>query len=78
MGALGVVLAFAPDLSYDAYRDVPRTWGLSPLEDLNVGGVVMMVEQSLVLVVAFAIFFARMLERSEAEQRRRERFEAGG
>lgn len=78
MGALGVVLAFAPEVSYDAYANAPRTWGLSPLEDLNVGGVVMMVEQSLVLVIAFAIFFTRMLERSEAEQRRRERLEAGG
>jgi cytochrome c oxidase assembly factor CtaG len=78
MGALGVILAFAPEVSYDAYANAPQTWGLSPLEDLNVGGVVMMVEQSIVLVVAFAIFFARMLERSEAEQQRRERFEAGG
>ena len=78
MGALGVVLAFAPDVSYDAYANAPQTWGLSRLEDLNVGGVVMMVEQSLVLVVAFAIYFIRMLERSEADQQRRERFEAGG
>jgi len=78
MGALGVVLAFAPDVAYDAYNGVPETWGLSQLEDLNVGGLVMMLEQSLVLVVAFAIFFARMLERSEQDQQRRERFEPGG
>jgi len=77
MGALGMVLAFSPEVSYDAYAEVPRTWGLSPLEDLNVGGVVMMVEQSIVLVIAFAIFFARMIERSEADQQRRERLEAG-
>jgi cytochrome c oxidase assembly factor CtaG len=64
-------------VSYDAYAGVPRTWGLSPLEDLNVGGVVMMVEQSIVLVIAFAIFFARMIERSEQDQQRRERLEAG-
>jgi putative membrane protein len=77
MGALGLVLAFSPEVSYDAYAEVPRTWGLSPLEDLNVGGVVMMVEQSIVLVIAFAIFFARMIERSEQDQQRRERLEAG-
>jgi cytochrome c oxidase assembly factor CtaG len=78
MGALGVVLAFAPEVSYDAYQDVPRTWGLTPLEDLNVGGVVMMVEQSIVLVIAFAIFFVRMLERAERDQQTRERLEARG
>ena len=75
MGLLGVVLAFAPDALYSTYEDAPRTWGLTAVEDQNVGGLVMMVEQSLVLVVAFLVFFARMLERSEAEQRRREALE---
>jgi putative membrane protein len=72
MGALGVVLAFAPDALYGTYEAAPRTWGLTAVEDQNIGGLVMMVEQSLVLVAAFAVFFIRMLERSEAEQRRRE------
>ena len=76
MGALGVVLAFSPDVIYDPYAHAPRTWGLSPLDDLNIGGVLMMVEQSIVLVIFFAIFFARMLERSEQAQQRRERLEA--
>ena len=37
----------------------------------------MMVEQSVVLVIFFALLFARMLEDSEQAERRRERFEAG-
>lgn len=72
MGILGLILAFSPDALYPTYEDAPRTWGLGPVEDQNVGGLVMMIEQSLVLVAAFAVFFARMLDRSEAEQRRRE------
>jgi len=75
MGMLGVVLAFSPDAMYSTYEDAPRTWGLTALEDQNVGGLVMMVEQSIVLVIAFAVFFARMIDRSEAEQRRREALE---
>jgi putative membrane protein len=75
MGLLGVILAFAPDALYQTYEDAPRTWGLTAVEDQNIGGLVMMVEQSLVLVVAFVVFFTRMLERSEAEQRRREALE---
>jgi putative membrane protein len=75
MGALGVVLAFSPNAIYDTYEDAPRTWGMSALTDLNVGGLGMMFEQSLVLVVVFAIAFTKMLERSEREQQRRERFE---
>ena len=51
MGALGVVLAFSPNAIYDTYKDAPRAWGLSAVTDLNVGGVVMMLEQSIVLVI---------------------------
>ncbi len=77
MGALGLVLAFSPNAIYDTYKHVPETWGLSPVTDLNVGGLEMMLEQSLVLVIVFAIAVNQMLERSEREQQRRERLEAG-
>jgi putative membrane protein len=75
LGGLGVALAFSPNALYDTYERAPRTWGLSPVEDMNIGGVVMLVEQSIVLAIFFAILFARMLERSEEAERRRERFE---
>ena len=39
------------------------------------GGVIMMVEQSLTLVIALVVLFMGMLVRSEAEERRRERLE---
>ena len=75
MGVLGVALAFSTEALYSNYEEAPRTWGLTALEDQNIGGLVMMVEQSLVLVIAFVVFFARMIERSDAEQRRREAME---
>jgi putative membrane protein len=74
LGALGVLLAFSPDALYETYESAPRTWGLTAVEDLNVGGLLMMLEQSIVLVVFFAIVFARMLQQSEDAERRRERF----
>jgi putative membrane protein len=74
LGALGVALAFSPNAIYDFYVEAPRTWGLTAVEDLNIGGLVMMVEQSVVLVIFFSIMLARMLDRSEEMQRRRERF----
>jgi cytochrome c oxidase assembly factor CtaG len=73
LGALGVGLAFSPNPIYDSYEQAPRTWGLTAVEDLNVGGLVMLLEQSIVLLIFFAIVFVRMLERSERDQRRRER-----
>jgi len=75
MGALGVALAFAPNAIYDTYEHAPRAWGLSAVADQNVGGVTMMLEQSIVLVIFLAILFGRMLESSERDQQRRERFD---
>ena len=75
LAALGLVLTWSATAIYPYYESTPRIWGLSPVEDQNVGGVVMMVEQSLTLVIALVVLFMGMLVRSEAEERRRERLE---
>ena len=75
LGVLGVVLTWSHGVAYSYYEHVPRIWGLTAIDDQNLGGAIMMVEQSIVLVVAFAILFVRMLLQSEEDERRRERFE---
>jgi len=75
LAALGIYLAWSSTALYPYYEGTPRIWGLSPVEDQNVGGVIMMVEQSLTLVLVLVALFVRMLSRSEEEQRRRERLE---
>jgi cytochrome c oxidase assembly factor CtaG len=75
LGVLGLYLTWSKSVAYGYYETVPRIWGLSPIEDQNVGGAMMMLEQSLVLVSAFVILFVRMLLQSEEEERRRERLE---
>ena len=75
LGALGLFLTWSSVVVYTYYEHVPRIWGLSTIDDQRVGGAIMMVEQSLVLVTAFAILFVRMLLQSEEDERRRERFE---
>jgi len=76
MGLLGVVLTFTPNVIYDHYKDAERAWSLTPLEDINIGGLVMSVEQSLVLIVFFSLAFVRMIESSEQAEQRRERLRA--
>ena len=61
--------------AYGYYEHVPRIWGLSVIDDQNVGGALMLVEQSIVLLTALVILFVRMLAQSEEEERRRERLE---
>ena len=75
LGLLGLYLVWSKAVAYDFYETVPRIWGLSPVEDQNVGGAIMMVEQSTVLVLAFIVLFIRMLGQSETEEVRRERLE---
>ena len=76
LAALGLYLTWSGTAIYSYYEHVPRIWGLSPVEDQNVGGALMMVEQSLTFVLVLVAVFVRMLARSEEEERRRERLEA--
>jgi putative membrane protein len=75
LAALGLYLTWSGSVLYPYYEDLPRIWGLSALEDQNIGGVIMMVEQSLTFVVVLVWVFVRALQRSEEEQRRKERLE---
>jgi putative membrane protein len=75
LAALGLFLAWSSTAHYPWYEDTPRIWGLNPVEDQNVAGVIMMVEQSLTLVLVLVWVFVRMLARSEQEELRRERLE---
>lgn len=78
LAALGLFLAWSTSAFYPYYETTPRIWGLSPVEDQNLGGVIMMVEQSFTLVLVMVALFIRMLAQSEEEERRRERLEEAG
>ena len=70
---IGLVIALVPDAIYDFYVDAPeRLWGLSALEDQQLAGLLMAVEQSIVFFAVFAVCFLRFL----AEEERREELQA--
>jgi putative membrane protein len=63
---LGLVLALVPNAIYDAYASAPeRVFGLSRLEDQQLGGMTMAAEQSLVFFGVFAYWFLRFLSEQE-------------
>ena len=72
VGLLGIVLAFSPTLLYDAYGSGGTRWELTPLDDQHVAGLVMALEQSIVMGIALAWLFARMLAESERANQREE------
>ncbi|MBV9943650.1 MAG: cytochrome c oxidase assembly protein [Solirubrobacterales bacterium] len=75
VGILGIVLAFAPHVIYPFYAHQPHYWGLTPLEDQMMAGLVMALEQSIVMGIALVVLFVQMLNESERTAQRAERFE---
>ena len=66
---LGLALTFGGSTFYGYYEQAPRLWGLSPLEDQNLGGVLMTGEQAVVFLAAITYFLLRLLKEEEAKER---------
>jgi cytochrome c oxidase assembly factor CtaG len=62
------LLAFTQPL-YDFYERAPRLWGLSPLEDQQIGAIAMAVEQAAILFAACSIAFMQWLDEDETPRR---------
>jgi putative membrane protein len=75
VGALGMGLAFAPSALYPYYIHHARVWGISAGDDQSIAGLIMAVEQSLVMGIALVVLFVRALSESERQQQRRDRYE---
>jgi cytochrome c oxidase assembly factor CtaG len=74
VGFLGIGLAFNPHKLY-GYAWAGKRWGMTPLDDQHVAGLFMGLEQSIIMGIALAYLFARMLAESEREAQRQERLE---
>jgi len=61
---LGALLTFAPRVWYPAYA-ATTAWGLTPLEDQQIGGLIMWVPAGIVYVVAGLVLFAAWIRRGE-------------
>ena len=75
VGILGIVITFSPRGLYDFYAQQGTVWGMSPTTDQHLAGALMAVEQSIVMGVALAWLFIRMLGESQRTDERHERYE---
>jgi cytochrome c oxidase assembly factor CtaG len=66
---LGLALTFGGSAFYDTYEEAPRLWGLSPVEDQNLAGVLMTAEQAIVFLVAVTFLLVRLLKEEEHKER---------
>ncbi|HET8527750.1 MAG TPA: cytochrome c oxidase assembly protein [Gaiellaceae bacterium] len=65
---LGLALIFSSRPLYSYYETTPRLWGLSPVRDQNLGGILMNGEQTLVFLLAIGFYVWRLLSEEDAVQ----------
>jgi putative membrane protein len=59
---LGLALTFASRPLYAYYETTPRLWGLSPVHDQNLGGILMNAEQTIIFLIAIGLYVWRLLD----------------
>jgi cytochrome c oxidase assembly factor CtaG len=64
---LGNVFIWSSSAFYAPYRHAPE-WGITPVHDLNLGGIVMMAEGSIVTLAVLVWLFLRLAQESELRQ----------
>lgn len=72
-GLLGAFLTFAGTIWYPAYSNSTESWGLTPLEDQQLGGLIMWAPAGIVYIIAALFMFAGWLQESEKRVQKRER-----
>ena len=65
-GILGALLTFAPHPWYAPYATTTQQHGLTPLQDQQIGGLIMWVPASIVYIVAGLYLFAAWMRESDA------------
>ena len=63
---LGLAYIFSTGVFYSFYEHAPRLWGLSPVRDQNLGGILMNGEQTIVFLLAIGWFVLRLLDEEHA------------
>ncbi|HEY0884066.1 MAG TPA: cytochrome c oxidase assembly protein [Ramlibacter sp.] len=64
-GTLGALLTFAPTVWYPAYEQAGGAFGLTPVEDQQLGGLIMWVPGGIVYVIAGLALVGRLLARPD-------------
>ena len=77
-GALGALLTLTSRPLYSAYAATTGPWGLSPVDDQQLGGIIMWVPGGLAYIVAALSLVVRLLRESEQRVARMEAERQGG
>jgi putative membrane protein len=67
MSLMGMVITYAQRVLYPAYQTAPRLWGISPMEDQLIGGLVMWIPGTFILIGVLSSIFFRWSARQSDE-----------
>jgi putative membrane protein len=73
---LGALMALAPQVLYEAQTATAAAWGLSPLEDQQLAGIIMWVPAGTIYAGAALALLAVWIRRSGAAGRHKDAFSA--
>ena len=65
MSVVAIYVALADHVLYPAYASAPRIWGISPLEDQQIGGLIMWIPGGLFFYVVMTFVFFKWAARQE-------------
>ena len=68
MMMLAAIITLSERVLYPWYASAPRLWGLTPLEDQQLGGLIMWVPGTMVLWIGITVAFFRWSAAKEAEE----------
>lgn len=74
-GVLGALITLAGSVWYPSYNGLTNSWGLTPLEDQQLGGLIMWIPAGLVYVIAGLALFGGWLREADLRDMKRERLE---
>lgn len=69
--ALGIFLAFSPEIIYTYYLDVPRVFNMSVLDDQRLSGVIMWIPGSMMYFIAALVLIAGLLSHEQGKPSQR-------
>jgi cytochrome c oxidase assembly factor CtaG len=75
-GLLGALITLAGSVWYPSYVGLTNSWGLTPLEDQQLGGLIMWIPAGLVYVIAGLALFAGWLREADLRDMKREHLES--
>lgn len=65
MSVVAIYIALADSLLYPAYAAAPRIWGISPMLDQHIGGLIMWIPGGLFFYVIMSVVFFKWVNRGE-------------